>query len=99
MKAIVMMIFLVMLGFGMPALMAEEGLEGVAGCSSVTVNPELSMDDQQSICRAAEGISGTSCAASGNGLCSSPKLNDTMPEADHCICVREDEILAEAPVV
>lgn len=71
-------------------------VDGVAGCSSIRVSPDLSLEDQQSICNAGENISGTSCAASGSGVCSSPKLDDTMPGADHCICVAEEETEAVA---
>ena len=98
MKTMLMgLVFIMVLSFGVPALLAEDAA-GVAGCSGVRVSPDLSLEDQQGICNQAESDSATSCAASGNGICSSPKLNDTLPEADHCICVSEDTSLAEAPV-
>lgn len=85
------LIFVMALTAGMPLLLAdEESVQGVAGCSSIKLNKDLSLEDQQSICHAGEYISSTSCAVSGSGICSSPKLNDTMPDADHCICIAEE---------
>ena len=88
----VLVVFMLVAGWALPLAQAEE--DGVAGCSAVRVNPDLSLEDQQSVCNAAERSPGSSCAASGGGTCSSPKLNDTMPDADHCICILEEEVLA-----
>ena len=93
----ILMVLLLTVAF-LPAAFAED-VEGVAGCSSLKINPELSLEDQQAVCNGAEGDPSTSCAASGSGTCSSPKLNDTLPSADHCICVGEEteEAPAEVP--
>ncbi len=87
-------------------LTADDEVEnpvGVAGCGSIAVDPESSLEFQQNICNSAEGDPGTSCGATGHGTCSSPKLNDTMPDANHCICVGEETEVAladgEVPVV
>ncbi len=93
-KIAVFLMLLMVAGFAGTAM--AEDVVGVAGCSAIQVNPDLSMEDQQSLCNAAEGDPSTSCAASGHGVCSSPKLNDTLPEAGHCICVQEST--EEAPV-
>ncbi len=91
------LVMLMVVGVAAPVVMAEEeSPAGVAGCSSIKVSPDLSLEDQQGLCNAGERDPGTSCAASGNGTCSSPKLNDTLPEADHCICV--GEVAEAAPV-
>lgn len=79
----------------MPLVLAEDDA-GVAGCGSLKINPQLSLEDQQSICNAAEKDPSTSCSASGHGTCSSPKYNDTLPDADHCICVAESADAAPA---
>ena len=62
----------------------------VAGCQSVAVDPNASFEYQQAVCRAAEGNASSSCAASGHGMCSSPKMNDTMVDGTNCICVSEE---------
>lgn len=97
-KFMAVLIALLVAASFMPAAFADEAV-GVAGCSSLRVNPELSLEDQQAVCNAAEGDPTTSCAVSGSGTCSSPKLNDTLPDADHCICVGEEteEAVAEVP--
>lgn len=96
-KIALVLIFLIAAGYAAPLAFAEEttGVDGVAGCGAVRLDPAASLDEQQTICGAAEGVAGTSCAAGGHGTCSSPKLNDTLPDADHCICVGE---AAAAPV-
>lgn len=87
---------LVMLtGGAMKAAFAEDEAPGVSGCGSILLDPASSLEFQQNICNAAEGNSGTSCGASGHGTCSSPKLNDTMPEGTHCVCI--SETVEEAP--
>ena len=73
----------------------ENVLDTVAGCQAVAVNPEASLEFQQAVCGAAEGVAASSCAASGNGMCSSPKMNDTMPMGTNCICL--SETTEEAP--
>lgn len=77
------------------AVFAEDETAGVAGCASVALDPSSSMEFQQNICETAEGVEATSCGVSGHGRCSSPKLNDTMPDAAHCICI--GEATEEAP--
>lgn len=65
----------------------EDTAVGVAGCGAVQVNPSSSLEFQQSICHEAEENAASSCAASGHGVCSSPKLNNTLPDGTHCICI------------
>ncbi len=74
---------------------AQQGVDGVAGCQSVVVDPSASFEYQQAVCSAAEQNASTSCAAGGNGMCSSPKKDGTMMEGTNCICLHEEE----APVV
>lgn len=93
-KITLCLMFLMVAAFSTAAF--AEDAAGVAGCSAIQVNPDLSLEDQQGLCNAAENDPATSCAASGNGICSSPKLNDTLPEAGHCICIQEST--EEAPV-
>ena len=76
---------------GGPVGHAEEGVGGVAGCASVAVDPAASLEFQQGVCNAAEDTPATSCGSGGHGVCSSPKLNDTMPDGNHCICISESE--------
>lgn len=85
---LVSVILLVVFGLAVPLALAEDA--GVAGCSSVAVDPEESLEFQQAVCNAAEGNPDTSCASGGHGHCSSPKLNDVLPDANHCICISED---------
>ena len=93
----IFLIVLLLTVFAAPLLLADEPVtDGVAGCSGLAINPDLSLEDQQSVCNAAENDPSTSCATSGNGVCSSPKLNNTLPDANHCICV--GEVTEEAPL-
>lgn len=85
-----------------PAVIADEEAEnpvGVAGCASIMVDPDASLEFQQGVCNAGEGDPATSCGASGHGTCSSPKLNDTLPSAGHCICISEEETVVEGEPV
>ncbi len=88
----------------MPLRAFAEDAPGVAGCSAISVNPSDSLEFQQNVCNAAENTPATSCAASDHGTCSSPKLNDVLPDGDHCLCLGEssgvasnDEEPAEEP--
>ena len=85
-SGIVILLLIVGSLHSIPLALADD--DGVAGCSSVKVDPAFSLDAQQTICNTAEGNPATSCS-SADGTCSSPKLNDTLPDADHCICVGE----------
>ncbi len=90
MKKIFVLMLVIMSVFAFGTTAFAEGDAGVAGCASVAVDPSSSLEFQQNICGAAEGVAETSCGGvSGHGTCSSPKLNDTMPEASHCICIGE----------
>lgn len=96
MKQLLIVFAIAFFGFAiMPKAVAEDDA-GVAGCASIHVDPSASLEFQQNICNAGENDSSTSCAASGNGRCSSPKYNDVMPDADHCLCVDESESTEEA---
>ena len=86
-------ILLLAVSFAVPFAMAEDA-EGVAGCSSVAVDPTESLEFQQAICNGAEGNPETSCASGGYGRCSSPKLNDVLPDGNHCICIGEETEVA-----
>ena len=79
------------------ALADDETAAGVAGCSAISVSPEDSLAMQQNICNAAENTPETSCAVSGHGTCSSPKLNDVLPDGNHCLCLGEETEEAPAP--
>ncbi len=95
----ILIVILVLGSFAAIAKAEDSEAGGVAGCQAVAVDPGYSLEMQQNICYAAEGDPATSCAASGHGVCSSPKLNDTLPEANHCVCIGEvDEAAPEAPV-
>ncbi len=75
-----------------PAVFAED--EGASGCNGVSVDPEMSLEDQQVICGNAEQFPSTSCAAGGHGVCSAPKTNGILTDGNHCICIEEDLTLA-----
>lgn len=77
--------------------MADEN-EGVAGCNAVAVDPNMPFEEQQAICANAEQFPGSSCAAGGNGTCSSPKTDGTLVDGNHCVCLSQEEALATAPV-
>ena len=67
-----------------------DGDDGVAACNATAVDPNASLEDQQAVCSAAEQFASSSCAAGNHGLCSSPKTNDTMVGANHCICLEPE---------
>ncbi len=76
---------------------ADEANDAVAGCQAVAVDPAASFEYQQAVCRAAEGNASSSCAASGHGMCSSPKMNDTMVDGTNCICLADAPAETPAP--
>lgn len=92
MKKMLLMLLVIVTVFAvgnMKIAFADDDVTGVAGCASVVVDPSSSMEFQQNICNTAEGVAATSCGGGDHGSCSSPKLNDTMPEAGHCVCIGE----------
>jgi len=76
-----------------PNVLAQEGVDGVAGCQSIAVDPEASFEVQHAICSTAELDSATSCSAGGHGMCSSPKKDGTLMEGRNCLCLHEEEVL------
>lgn len=94
-KPLILMLFVVFAVGAAGAAFAEDDAPGVSGCGAISVDPSSSLEFQQNVCNAAEANTETSCGASGHGTCSSPKLNDTMPEGTHCVCI--SETVEEAP--
>jgi|GEM_PF-6199471 len=72
-------------------------VDGVAGCQSIAVDPEASLEMQDAVCNAAEQSASSSCATSDHGMCSSPKKDGTMMDGRNCLCINpatEDAPLA-----
>ena len=72
--------------------------EGVAGCNAVTVDTNMSFEEQQAICTNAEQFPSSSCAAGGHGTCSAPKTDGTLVDGNHCVCLSQAEEAVPPPV-
>ena len=91
-------LIMMLAGMSSQAVWADEGVaaDPVAGCQAIAVDPEASLEMQQSVCNAAEQNASSSCAAAGHGMCSSPKKYSTMMDGKTCLCI--SEVAAETPV-
>ena len=70
---------------------------GVSGCNAVTVDPNMSLEDQQAVCANAEQFPSSSCAAGGHGTCSAPKTDGTLVDGNHCVCLSQDTESSDTP--
>ncbi len=69
---------------------------GVAGCNAVTVDPNVSLEEQQAVCGNAEQFPNSSCAVGGHGTCSAPKTEGTLVDGNHCVCLSQEPLPVES---
>ena len=85
-------LFVVLLSFGAKGFAEDD--EGVSGCNAVQVDPNASLEDQQSVCSTAEQFLKSSCAIGGHGACSAPKTDGTLMDGKHCVCLSQTAVVS-----